>query len=143
MWDLSKFFDRENLIDCMNDLYKCEVKGILYRLLYALNKNTRICVQTPVGVTEEKDTGEGVGQGRLEGAIVSAVNLDKGVNEFFHDSEYEVSYGEVHLQPIVYQDDVARMSVDLESAQTGNNKMEAMAESKILNYNRDKTVSSC
>ena len=139
MWDLSKFFDRENLIDCMNELYKCGVKGKLYRLLYALNKNTRICVQTPVGVTEEEDIGEGVGQGTLEGAIVSAVNLDKGVNEFFHDSEYEISYGEVTLQPILYQDDVARMSVDLESAQMGNNKMEAMAESKLLNYNLEKS----
>ena len=67
-------------------------------------------------MTEEEDTGEGVGQGTLEGAIVSAVNLDSGVNEFFHDSEYEISYGKVPLQPILYQDDVARMSLDLESA---------------------------
>ena len=139
MWDLSKNFDRENLMDCMNELYKSGVKGKLYRLLYNMNKNTRICVQTPVGVTEEEDTGEGVGQGTLEGAIVSAVNLDSGVNEFFHDSEYEISYGKVPLQPILYQDDVARMSLDLESAQMGNNKMEAMAETKLLNYNLDKS----
>ena len=48
MWDLSKFFDRENLMDCMNELYKSGIKGKLYRLLYNMNKNTRICVQTPV-----------------------------------------------------------------------------------------------
>ena len=44
-----------------------------------MNKNTRICVS--VGVTEEQDTGECVGQGRLEGAIAGAVNLDRGVND--------------------------------------------------------------
>ena len=43
------------------------------------------------------------------------------------------------IQPIICQDDVARLSVDLESAQMGNNKMEAMAESKLLNYNLDKS----
>ena len=101
MWDLSKFFDREVLTDCMNELYKSNVKGKLYRLLYAMNRNTRISVQTPVGVTEEHDTGEGVGQGTLEGAIVSAVNLDTGVDEFFSDSEYEVCYGQLPLQPIL------------------------------------------
>ena len=89
MWDLSKFFDRESLSDCLNELYKSNVKGKLYRLLYMMNKNTRISVQTPVGITEECDTGEGVGQGTLEGALVSAVNLDSGVNGYFHDSEYE------------------------------------------------------
>ena len=34
MWDLSKFFDRESLHDCLNELYKSNVRGKLYRLLY-------------------------------------------------------------------------------------------------------------
>ena len=126
MWDLSKSFDWESLAECMDALYKSNVNGKLYRLLYAMNKNTRISVQTP----EEKDTGEGVGQGTLKGALVSSVNLDKGVNDYFHNSEYEVSYGSVPFQPILFQDDVARMSLDLESAQMGNDKMEAMEESE-------------
>jgi hypothetical protein len=139
MWDVSKFFDRESLADCMNELYKSKVQGKLYRLLYEMNKNTKIRIQTPVGLTEECDTGEGVGQGTLEGAIVSAVNLDSGVNDFFHDSEFEVNYGGVALQPLLYQDDVARLSTDLESVQMGNNKMEALAETKLLNYNLEKS----
>ena len=123
----------------MNEVYKNEVRGKLYRLLFEMNKNTKISVQTPVGLTEERDTGEGVGQGTLEGAIVSAVNLDNGVNDFFHDSEYEVSYGNVDLQPLLYQDDVARLSLDIETTQMGNNKMEVMAETKLLNYNLEKS----
>ena len=62
-----------------------------------MNKSTKISVLTTVGLT-----GEGMGKGTLEGAIVSAVNLDNGVNDFFHDSEYEVSYGNVDLQPLLY-----------------------------------------
>ena len=139
MWDVSKFFDREALADCMNELYKNKVQGKLYRLLFEMNKNTKISIQTPVGLTEEKDTGQGVGQGTLEGALVSAVNLDNGVGDMFHDSEYEVSYGDVDLRPLLYQDDVARLAHDIESAQMGNDKMETMAETKLLDFNLDKS----
>ena len=76
---------------------------------------------------------------QVEGALISAVNLDTGVDEFFHDSEYEVSYASVPLQPILYQDDVAAMSLDLESAQMGISKMEALAGTKLLNYNLEKS----
>ena len=123
----------------MNELYKNEVRGKLYRLLFEMNKNTKISVQTPVGMTDEKDTGEGVGQGTLEGALVSAVNLDNGVNDFFHDSEYEVSYGMVDLQPLLFQDDVARLSLDIEATQMGNNMMDVTAETKLLDFNLERS----
>ena len=69
----------------MNEIYKNEIEGKItaYRLLYEMNKNTRISVHIPVGVTEEKDTGEGLGQGTLDGAVVSAVNIDNEVNGLF------------------------------------------------------------
>ena len=49
LWDLKKFFDSENLIDCMSEMYKSNVKGKIYRLLYKMNQNIRISVKTPVG----------------------------------------------------------------------------------------------
>ena len=52
-----------------------------------MNKNTKIGVQIPVGTSEECDTGETVDHGTLEGAVISAVSLDKGVQEFFGESE--------------------------------------------------------
>jgi hypothetical protein len=114
---------------------QANVQGKLYRLIFEMNKNTKISVQTPVGLTEESDTGERVGQGTLEGAIVSAVNLASGVN----DSEHEVYYGGVEIKPLLFQDDVARLSSDIESVQTGNDKMEALAETKLLNFNLEKS----
>ena len=104
-----------------------------------MNKDTRIKVRTAVGDTEERDTGEGWGQGTIEGALVSAVNLDNGVRDFFIDSEYEVSYGDLMLSPALFQDDVSRLCDDPVSVQMGNNKMEAMAETKLLDFNMDKS----
>ena len=51
MFDIKKYFDSEALVDVMNELYKCEIKGKLYRLLYKLNENIRVSVKTPVGAT--------------------------------------------------------------------------------------------
>ena len=82
-WDLKKFFDSENLRDCMNELYRSGMRGKLYRLIFELNKNTKFKVETPVGTTETRDRGEGLGQGTIEGALISALSLDSSVNEFF------------------------------------------------------------
>ena len=56
----------------MNELFKNNLRGKLYRLLYARKKNTRIRVQTPPGLTDACDTGQGLRQGTTEGAIASA-----------------------------------------------------------------------
>ena len=103
MYDVSKFFDRENLRDCMNELYKNEVRGKLYRLIFKMNMSTKISVQTPVGLSGERDIGESVGQGTVDGAVISAVNLDNGVTDFFRDSEDEVNYGGISLRPLLFQ----------------------------------------
>ena len=38
-WDYSVFFDSECLIDVMNEVYQCGVKGKVYRLLYRMNQS--------------------------------------------------------------------------------------------------------
>ena len=86
LYDITKYFDREYLRDCMGELFNCGIKGKLYRLTYLLNKDTLISVKTSVGRTEFTDVGETLGQGTNEGAIASAVNLDGGVKENFESS---------------------------------------------------------
>ena len=52
LFDLKKYFDRESTVDCFYEVYKNEIKGKVYRMLYLLNKNVRIQVRTPVGVSQ-------------------------------------------------------------------------------------------
>ena len=134
-WDVSKFFDSECLTDVMNELHRNQIRGKLYRLLYLLNENVRIRVNTPVGPTQQLDTGETLGQGSVEGAVASAVNLDNGVRDFFENSENEVYYHGLKLGPLLFQDDIARLSTDLSSAQSGNERMRNVAESKLIDFN--------
>ena len=41
MFDLSKYFDSESLVDCCSEVYKNKTKGKVYRLLFHLNKNIK------------------------------------------------------------------------------------------------------
>ena len=43
------------------------------------------------------------------------------------------------MGPVLFQDDVARLAGDLESAQVGNDRMESVAETKLLDYNLQKS----
>ena len=112
--------------DGINAIYNFGIRGKLYRLIYNMNKDTKFKVRTAVGETDEKDTGEKIGQGTLAGANISAANIDYTVNMFFKASMDELSYGGEQLQPLLFQDDISRLSTSVSGAQTGNDKIECV-----------------
>ena len=115
-FDLKKYFDSEVLIDAMDNLYKSGIRGKLYRLIYEVNKNNLIQIKTPVGATSRFRTGGNVTQGSVGGGLISSLNLDISIQSFFKNSEHEVSYGSIHMNPIIYQDDLARVACTVTSA---------------------------
>ena len=84
--DLLNFFDHEVLLDAMDELHKANVKGKLYKLIYELNRNTKIRVIMAVGESKERETGENKAQGLIDGGKVSSNNLSKGFDDFFFSS---------------------------------------------------------
>ena len=121
-------------------------------MLYKMNENLKISVTTPVGKTELKQTDSSLGQGTIEGAIVSAVSLDNGVGEEFNDEDETEnddkeekpetlnSLPKDFFHPCLYQDDIAKASLNVESAQVANDKIEHVVESKLLTLNLEKTT---
>ena len=140
LYDIKKFFDREMLVDGMDSIYNSGVRGKLYRLLYMMNKDTIIKVNTGVGTTDEAVTGENIGQGTGEGAIISAANISDGVSTAFKNSAHELSYGDEMLNPLLFQDDIARVCDSVEAANHGNELINHVMESKLLDFNLDKSV---
>ena len=138
-FDLKRFFDSEDIFDCFNEIYRSQVKGKVYRLLFEMNKNTRIRIKTPVGETQARDTGPIVTQGGTEGPVLSSVSVDNGLNVTFVRSEVEVKYKTLALAPQSFMDDIMRMAESLKSAQFGNNLMEEVIEQKCLQFNLDKS----
>ena len=126
-FDVSKFFDKESLRDALDKLYKAGIVGKLYRLWYEINKNSTIQIKTG-----SADTGENLQQGSNGGALASALNLDSSVNDFFQGSESEVSYAEIRLSPLIFQDDIARIGTTVEGAQAANDSIATLMNLKQL-----------
>ena len=137
--DISRFFDKENIRDVMNTLHRIGVNKKAYRTWFLLNQKTRISVKTGVGMTEECDVGEVVGQGTMGGALVSQLNVDRGVGDYFEGSKDEATYGSIRLQPLSFQDDILRIATDVMSARVGNIKLSSLMEDKQLECHPDKT----
>ena len=51
-----------------------------------LNKDTRIQVKTAHGMTDEEHVGDCLGQGTAGAGIISAANLDQGLQKYFNMS---------------------------------------------------------
>ena len=85
--------------------------------------------------------GDCIGQGTAGAALVSQANLDQGLMEYFGDVDNDafISYGDVRLQPMAYQDDIMNSSKDVMGAQVGNMKLATMFQDKGLEAHKDKT----
>ena len=83
--------------------------------------------------------GETIAQGSFGGALVSAANLDDGVQEMFETSKDEVSYGSILIRPILYQDDIFRATTTVMGAQNGLNKISKLMGLKQLEVHPEKT----
>ena len=58
--------------------------------LHLLNLKKQIRVRTVVGESDEKDTGENIGQGTLEGAVIGAADIDYTMNRLFSEKIIEM-----------------------------------------------------
>ena len=138
-YDIRAFFDSENIYNVFRELYTSQVKGKLYRLLFQMNKNTRIIIKTPVGDSEARDTGPVITQGGVESAVISSVSIDRGTDVAFAASDDEAEYHGIRLAPFRWMDDILRVGDSVASAQTANENMEDMFEKKSLSFNMTKS----
>ena len=123
----------------MFELYRSQLKGKVYRLIYNMNKRVKIKVKTPVGETQSEEVEDLVTQGSVDSGPMSGVNIDNGVNVAFADSDSEVYYIELKLGPVIFMDDIGRLAETVKSAQEANDRLEALLESKCLDFNIGKS----
>ena len=136
---ISFFFDKEDIYDCLETMKHLGINEKAIRMWYLLNKNTKIRVKTAFGMTEEANVGDCLGQGTGGAGLVSAANLDLGLqNEFNHSSDV-LYYGNVRIQPISYQDDVGSVCTSAKMVRKQAEKMTNMLKYKTLHAHPDKS----
>ena len=89
----------------MYEAFKSGVKCKPYKMLAKLNEEIVKKVNPQLGETDEYNTSPGLGQGTLEGALLSGNNVDKGVEEYFEDTNC-IHYGNIKIKSLLFQDDV-------------------------------------
>ena len=57
-------------------------------------------------MSKEAEVGDCLGQGKGGAGLVSAANLDLGLQRSFNKSKAVMMFGKVRIQPLSYQDDV-------------------------------------
>ena len=81
--DIKAFFDKENIYDVMQNLNDIGVNKKAARVWFKLNEGTEISVKTAAGISETAHVGDCIGQGTAGAALVSQVNLDQGLHQYF------------------------------------------------------------
>ena len=94
-YDISGFFDKEVLVDVMDELHSIGVDPRAWRLFHKLNADTRIRVRTGCGDSGWGEVGDILGQGSGGAAKVSALNLSRKLDRVFDGSTEMASYGSV------------------------------------------------
>ena len=138
--DIEKFFDCEILRTIMTSLNEANINKKAYRCWFKLNAKTKISVATPAGTTETADVAEIVAQGSGGAALASGLDIARGLESQFSGSIDEISYGCVRLQPLAYQDDIARLASTVNCTRAGSQKLSTMMDQKGLRCHPTKTV---
>ena len=138
--DIVGFFDKEQILDVMDCLDRANISRKAAKLWFKLNEKTEIQVNTAAGMTESAEAGDLVGQGTAGAGLVSQLNLDMGLQQYFGGSQDELYYGGVRIEYTAYQDDIGKPSIGVREAQTHMTKLAFMLEDKGLEAHPDKTA---
>ena len=96
-------------------------------------------MKTAFGVSEEAAVGDCLGQGTAGAGLVSAANLDLGLQKEFNHIKDVMYYAQVRVQPLSYQDDVGSLCTSVTMLRKQANKMTDMFKQKTLNAHPDKS----
>ena len=138
--DIMSFFDKEDIYDCLETLENIGVNKKARRLWYLINKDAKIQVKTAFVNTKEVEVGNVVGPGMASTGLISAINLDKGLQKHFNNATDVNYYGSVRLQPLAYQDDVGSLCKNISSTRSQAIKMVKVIKEKNLEAHPVKTA---
>ena len=139
VFDMSKFFDKESLLDCMYTLdKKANIDHKCYKIWYKLNENSRISVKTSVGESKSKIVKDSIGQGSGGASLVSSLNLGCAIEDTFENNP-STTIGNLNLNALCFQDDISKMNDNLEDARKGCKLIDRTLSKKLLSINYDKS----
>ena len=134
-FDMEKFFDKEGLIDTLHTMLTTgEMSVSDYIMWLHLNNKTIISLLTPLGETDGAKIMNGIGQGSFAAALASSLNIGCAVDGITRGI-CSANIGEVELNSLIFQDDIAKMNSMMEDSRKGSKDVGRLLESKQLRAN--------
>ena len=132
VFDIEKCFDALWMQECINDLYEAGLDNDKLPLLYLENRNAKVAVKTPNGLSERIDIHNVVMQGSVWGSIMCTTTMDKLGQVAYENPELLYMYkGVVAVPPICMVDDILSLQKCSESSKI-NAVINAFVELKKL-----------
>ena len=81
----------------MDTLGKIGANKKLERMWFKLNQDTKICVNTAVGMTNTVSVGDCVGQGSARASLIRQANVGLGLQKHFSEIGEVAHYGDIRI----------------------------------------------
>ena len=109
--DYKQMLDSECLYECMNDVYEAGVVDEKFVLLYELNRENFLAVQTPNGLSKRECVKEIVMQGDVLAPIISSLQVDTMGKECLEEGKHLYYYKSIlPIPPLGLVDDLFTIS---------------------------------
>ena len=137
--DYRQCFDSMWLKECINDLYNAGVTDDALALIYEANKNNKVAVNTPAGLTAREEVHEIVLQGEVFGPLQCSVQVDTFGKECLSEGKHLYQYrGCVGIPPLAMIDDLLSISECGVESVKSNAFLNSKTNIKKLQFGGDK-----
>ena len=137
--DLVKAFDKMVLKGVLLDLWKARIRGKMWRMVYEINKKASVKIITTNGTTQETWIGETLKQGSVLASTLAALHTDD-ISKYFENSGLGIHYGTIHIQNLLFQDDIVRLENTAHNMNTANKINENFQDINRMQFHQKKTV---
>ena len=134
-------YDSMELDEAISDLYDIGIKDDTLVLLSKANRNIKLCVQTPYGLTEPHIIESVIAQGDSWAPLAASVQVDSLGSQLLEEERKQGSMdlykykGEVSIGILGMQDDTAAVTLAGTQAHLMNAYMNAQSATKHLRFN--------
>ena len=139
LFDAEKCFDALWMQECINDLFETGFTNDKLPLLYLENRNAKIAVKTPHGISERKTINNVVMQGTVWGSLFCTTTMDKlGKISYENEDLLYIYKNQVKIPSLGMVDDVISIQRCSSDAVKTNATINAFIESKKLTLSKSK-----
>ena len=136
--DLIKAFDKMNLKSVLVDVWRCGIRGRVWRNMYNINKRANIAIRTPMGITDTVTIGESLKQGSVLASTLAALHTDS-VNKLFENTGLGVRYGKTMVNNLLFQDDILKVESNSRRLNEANRIYEVFQNNNLMKFHKSKS----